>query len=265
AELLRLSLEPDRRREVAGMIDGWIDRISRATDPGDLPPATRLIEAGGTCEIHEGQAFAPRGEVLWVRSGPSGEGLRFCGKVAVPTCPYGSRFPLSPHAWLTAAVVGPVQAWDTETLMEDGDPWVGLTRFHAVILDAIERARVRERALRHARLESSVLHDEAQVEAAVSGLARPARPDAPGPVARTGGQVMREACRAVGEALGLEVKAPPIDLEATDDPLWFIARASGFRTRRVALGPNWWASDGGPLLGSLADGGRPVALVPSPG
>src|SRR5262249_49234756 len=40
-----------------------------------------------------------------------------------------------------------------------------------------------------------------------------------------------------------------------------IARASGFRTRRVRLPLDWWKSDNGHLLGFLAEGEHPVALL----
>ena len=109
AELLRLSLESDWRRDVAGLIDDWVDRISRATAPGD-PPDRRWRSSSGTNRISSPPAGAvtARREVLWVR--PGSAGIRFIDRVAVPTCPHESRFPLSPHAWISfdqAETVGP--------------------------------------------------------------------------------------------------------------------------------------------------------------
>jgi NHLM bacteriocin system ABC transporter ATP-binding protein len=73
------------------------------------------------------------------------------------------------------------------------------------------------------------------------------------------------ACRSVGGAIGVAIRAPraqPLGA-AQRDPLVAIARASQLRTQRVALRPQWWRDDGGSLLAFLRDGHRPVALLPS--
>src|SRR5262249_46169145 len=68
------------------------------------------------------------------------------------------------------------------------------------------------------------------------------------------------ACRAVGAARGITVASPRLDQAA--DPLRLIARASGFRTRRIRLGAGWGSEGGEPMLGRLADDGRPVGPIP---
>ena len=263
AELVRLSLDPDWRYAVADMIDDWIDRISRATDPGEpTTPALRL-EPEDSRDISAGQCVSTRSRVLWLRT--SGEGLRVYGRLTIPDCPYGSRFPVSPHTWLTSANATEVHARDTETLLEDGDPWVGLKRFHKVVLDVIAQARGHERAVRYARMASSALRDESLVSAAMCGLARLAGPNSTITPVREGRDRLEEACRAVGAAMNLDVSASPIDQEHPVDVLRTIARASGFRTRRIKLEGDWWRSDGGPFLAYLVDDSRPVALIPTPG
>ncbi|RDU95493.1 NHLP bacteriocin export ABC transporter permease/ATPase subunit [Trinickia dinghuensis] len=50
------------------------------------------------------------------------------------------------------------------------------------------------------------------------------------------------------------------------DSLRQLARQARVATRKVKLeGGHWWQEDAGPLLGSLKDGGRPVALLPQSG
>ena len=71
------------------------------------------------------------------------------------------------------------------------------------------------------------------------------------------------ACRAVGAEQGIAITSPRLD--EADDPLRLIARASGFRTRRVKLSARWWSEDGGAMLGRLAEDGRPIALIPESG
>ena len=71
------------------------------------------------------------------------------------------------------------------------------------------------------------------------------------------------AVGAVGKALGIIIR-PPAKSESLyqfSDPLAPIANASGFRTRRVTLTPNWWKTDCGPLLGFTQDEHIPVALL----
>ena len=68
------------------------------------------------------------------------------------------------------------------------------------------------------------------------------------------------AVGAVGKALGITI-CPPAKSE-NSQTLATIARASGFRTRRVTLSSNWWQRDCGALLGFTKEENLPVALLP---
>ncbi|MFO0910154.1 MAG: NHLP family bacteriocin export ABC transporter peptidase/permease/ATPase subunit [Isosphaeraceae bacterium] len=257
SELLRLSLEPDWRRDVAQMIDDWVDRISRATDPGVTPPSVQWLETNDPRPLAPGQCISTRSQVLWIRHAE--EGLRFFGTVDVPGCPFDSRFPLSPHAWLRLQDQKELRPWPTETLMEDGDPWVGLKRFHRVILDAIAQSRVCDAAYRDSRLEASEQNDDLAVTAALRDLAQLPQPRPHDSLAPRGHDLHFEAARCVAIALGVEI-VPPL-LEQSDDPVRAIARASGLCIRRVTLEGRWWNADAGPLIGYLQNTRRPVALL----
>jgi hypothetical protein len=85
-----------------------------------------------------------------------------------------------------------------------------------------------------------------------------------------GGSDLFAACRAVGESLGIAVRAPRPSADpassSADDDLAAMARASGFHTRPVTLREGWWRRGGEPLLGVAThpEGGRtPVALIPA--
>ncbi|MBD2302228.1 NHLP bacteriocin export ABC transporter permease/ATPase subunit [Nostoc sp. FACHB-87] len=71
------------------------------------------------------------------------------------------------------------------------------------------------------------------------------------------------AVGAVGKSLGITIR-PPAKSE-NSHTLEAIARASGFRTRRVTLTPNWWTTDCGSLLAFTKDANQPVALLPIKG
>ena len=68
------------------------------------------------------------------------------------------------------------------------------------------------------------------------------------------------AVGAVGKVLGITIR-PPAKSESSQT-LETIARASGFRTRRVTLSANWWQRDCGALLGFTKEENLPVALLP---
>jgi NHLM bacteriocin system ABC transporter peptidase/ATP-binding protein/NHLM bacteriocin system ABC transporter ATP-binding protein len=264
AELLRLSLEPDLRADVAALIDDWIDRISRATAGDDPPKSTALLERDLPHEVAQGGRLAARRAVLWVQPGPAG--IRFLDTVPVPACLYESRFPLSTHAWISYNQADSVRPWDTETLIEKGEPWEGLNRFHRVVLDAIAAAGALETTQTDARRESARLRDAAMVSGALFRLGAPDRVETgravlpvSSPVVTSESELLVAACRAVGAAQGIEVAFPRLD--GVDDPLRLIARASGFRTRRVKLAMRWWSQDGPPMLGRSALDSRPVALI----
>jgi len=67
------------------------------------------------------------------------------------------------------------------------------------------------------------------------------------------------AVGAIGKTLGITIH-PPAKSETAHN-LETIARASGFRTRRVTLSSNWWKKDSGPLLAFTKKENRPVALL----
>ena len=68
------------------------------------------------------------------------------------------------------------------------------------------------------------------------------------------------AVGAVAKVLGITTY-PANNLD-NSNPLESIARASGFRIRRVTLTSNWWKTDSGPLLGFMKAENLPVALLP---
>ena len=76
----------------------------------------------------------------------------------------------------------------------------------------------------------------------------------------TGKTPLLIAAGAVGKALGIAIRPP----DKSENPITIkgIARASGFRIRRVTLTAHWWKTDCGPLLGFTKDENLPVALLP---
>ena len=78
---------------------------------------------------------------------------------------------------------------------------------------------------------------------------------------RSVGDPLFAAFRLVARSQGIAKPSPGVGSPG-EDPLLRMAEASGTRIRRVLLNSEWWQQDSGPMLGYLADGHRPVALIP---
>jgi NHLM bacteriocin system ABC transporter peptidase/ATP-binding protein/NHLM bacteriocin system ABC transporter ATP-binding protein len=259
-ELIRRSFDDSARDEVTAMLDDWVVRLGRASCPVDPPSAAFRLVAGEARDLEAGSRLTARSEVVWVRS--TDESLRFLGDLGLPVCPYESRFPLSTSTWLESGAGGRIDAKDTPGLIENGDPWAGLRRFHRAVLDLTARAARLESEAAEARRRESRSRDGSRFAGSLawlSGLARGRDRDRAALLAGDG--PLLAACREVGAASGIAVVST--ELDGSGDPLTLIARRSGFRTRRVRLGLEWWSRDAGPMLGSFRDDGRPVALIPS--
>ena len=70
-----------------------------------------------------------------------------------------------------------------------------------------------------------------------------------------------DACRLVGDRIGVTIHPPAAEDLLRSDALTAIARASKVRFRRVELASSWWRQEGEPLVGELVGGGH-VALLP---
>lgn len=245
---------------MAALLDDWIDRVSRATASGDPPSSSTRLEPDDLAAVEAGRPVTPRSRVLWVRQGDAD--LAFLGSIHVAPCDHGSRFPLSPHAWASAEGPAALRPCDTESLIENGDPWLGLRRFHRAVLDALAASRDEAEASALARRALAARRDEARMAESVALLARPSGPSPRSRRRTPGDEAPRvAACRAVAESLGCDAAAPVPD----GAPLPQVARSLGLLTRRVRLPLGWWRAEGGPLLAARGDEARPVALLPGPG
>jgi NHLM bacteriocin system ABC transporter ATP-binding protein/NHLM bacteriocin system ABC transporter peptidase/ATP-binding protein len=265
-DLIRLSFEEGLSDQVAVLIDDWVIRVGRALGRLAGIPACQGLGWNTPAAFEQDDRFSVREGVAWIRhlSGTSS----FLDQVSLPVTERQARFPVTEHLWLTAAPSCRVTACDTATMIRSGDPWAGLDDFHRTVLDFISRIEQREARSRWVEFQRSIAHEAALVESVSSQLAAAAS-EATAVAIDLGGDALAAACRAVGQALGIEVRTPPAAggpaMESARDPLGDLARASGFHVRPVSLPEDWWRRGAGePLLGQLADeGSTPVALLPA--
>lgn len=150
----------------------------------------------------------------------------------------------------------------------NGEPYVTATLDHhpfaeetAVACSVRDRQREpagdQQRLQARAELDSNIMAGALRRLASV--LSAPGVADV-GPRAK---DPLLAACQAVGAVLGIDIQRPSESGPPPRDPLENIARASRVRLRRVALRGAWWKEDNGPLVAYVADGRRPVALLPA--
>jgi ATP-binding cassette subfamily C protein len=260
------------RADVVERVDRWVAAVSagvtRHITP--RPRADVLLDFGAPVPVPEGSRVRPPRGVAWVRQ-YTGTAL-FIGMeetpVGGPVDVAPRRMPVTQDTWLQSLVASEFDAVDTTTALADGSLWPSLTTLHGLMLACEayntsmaavdEYNRLAQKAARRQQTQQDTL---AQLASVLSGPASAAVAvvDSDDPLFL--------ACAAVGQAGGMAMQLPrkrADDARArTVNPLVEIAKASRIRTRPVSLDRQWWRTDQGPMLGYLADGAHPVALLPT--
>jgi NHLM bacteriocin system ABC transporter ATP-binding protein len=249
------------------LLCGWIHAISEAVAP-DLPPqGYHRAEPGGTVRLPVGKnALCLRG-VVWIRhtKGTS----RFLGEAAAAPIMGSGFFPLVPRTWVAAAQPAVLECVDTAGFHAADPQWEALQNFHRIVLSLIALRQIQSDERAQLRLRSRKEAGAKQMRGALSRLAEPlVRSEGPEAL-RSDTEIhpLLNACRMVGASLGIEMIAPPRPAKAavSADPLRDICRASGVRHRQVLLRGAWWKDHHGPLLTSMQETRKPVALIPRRG
>lgn len=241
-------------------VDNWLGPVLERLSRGELPPREfRAVEPGEVVAAEADQVLRPVGGPLWV----SGAGLRLRGRAASRILEPGEIAPVGRWDWMVADGAVEVTAIDTAALIASGRlrPMLELTAVHALQAirvalaseDEAERDRIAGRLARDAQLAVDTNRDLAHL---VEGT-----PRRPGGL--LGGDDLLTAVGLVAGELGAVVRRPPPSAGQGRrvDQLAEIVRASGLYSREVKLGRGWFREDAGPLLGFVADDGRPVALL----
>ncbi len=172
--------------------------------------------------------------------------------------------PLAPNSWLEAIEDSPLRAYSLSDLLGQGiDLRQCLMDFHRAVFQAVRIERIQADSRDKVRLQSSIEQDHLLAQSAFGHLSGVLGGAAAGLDVATQDSLFN-ACQIVGQSRGIKIVRPtsPLRSEDMDDALNHIATASGFRTRQVKLKSGWWKENHGPFLGTLAESGLPVALVP---
>ena len=141
----------------------------------------------------------------------------------------------------------------------------GLDALHRAALAALVRQRTEAERKERERMAAAAGQQAAAAGAALRQLASPLRsgssPFDAGEGTVFAGPFLR-ACQAVGKALGVPIRTPR-GAGLSSEGVEAVARASGIRTRRVALKGEWWRQQGGPMLAFRDSDHRPMAVLPA--
>jgi NHLM bacteriocin system ABC transporter ATP-binding protein len=230
-----------------------------------LPPRTFTpVSAGQAVALTEGQALRPIDKlaVVTVLSGI----VMLHGNVNVQLRP-GEAALLREDDWVTALAGAEVESQDLATALSMPGGWDLLAVMAARALDAAEErvilasmseaTRLRKRQSlddRGADLPDRVLAALLGNRDDIDDLAEQSHGDADATFA---------AAQIVARATGVELVRPARNTPTSRvDSLHAIAHASRIRLRSVRLESDWWNEKPEPMVGELAESGRPVALVP---
>src|SRR5262245_55425337 len=250
--------------------EGWVDALCTGMVRDVLVPKKFVeLEPGAEVTIRPKTSARMAHGVCWIKH-VQGSSL-LLGREGLEV--NGHEFtPLSRRTWLQAPEPARAIVLRTDALPAAGDRWRGLACLHELALrhatlvdtqtSAADAERMRRKAtaritgLRQtcARLAATMQPRKASLEQTTHEM-----------VAENAEQALLASCRLVADALAVSVRAPATQqgAPAPREPPVAILRASRLRSRKVALRDEWWTIDAGPLLATVAEDKRTVALLPS--
>lgn len=276
-ELIRLSLSSLREAAahteygplIIRKIEGWVSNLSEGIARRVPPKFFQRIEPEKELVLVESRSVRPSASVVWVRhlEGTS----RFLGLSGLVLMPEDDRgfFPLSSKAWLETDGEVRMEALSSTRWLESGPAGKGLDFFFRFVLEA---ARLGEENSLEQTVERIKLRAKEEAQAEEGAALRLASLLSAGKKWSVSSAIVRDplsaACKLVAEASGVRVTALPPSGESKiidKNKLEEIASSLRLRFRQVMLNGQWWQQELGPLLGSIEESGRPVAILPSSG
>lgn len=241
---------------ISGLLHGLMHYVSVR------PQATQVLFNNQQAQVASNTVAVARKGLVWV-SMPANTAMLMDTEL-VPTNPQ-TPFPVTAEAWIKTTSDIEVSSQSTIKLLADGIGLDAVTAFHDAfintlpftlnlsLVDEVNRQRLKEQ------------RETKELRRVVSDLAALVDGQHEEPLDSDSSQhlfaSMNIVLRGMGNKARMPVKVRMADVDVAPS-LSEICRASGVRSRNIRLQDDWWQSDQGPLLGYLADGDHPVALLP---
>lgn len=262
AQLLDLLEHPALRDAAHAKLDQLAASIAGAIAPRAAPPCLPLVAGRHAAGADQELALAPSTAGMWLA--PLSGQVSYLGKGELAlACP----LPLPPNTWITLRAGSEIEAGPVAQFGPDlscGALLAGVDalflHLHRHAIEQVERADTDELA----RLHTKRALNQRAMRDALGGLVSLFHARGQGAAQSEGRDTILQACRVIGERLGVDFKpaAAPSSAGAVD-VVAAIAQASGVRLRKVTLKGDWWLDDNGPLLAFSEQGGAPHALMPT--
>jgi NHLM bacteriocin system ABC transporter ATP-binding protein len=253
-----------RATTLEAAVETWVTRITGRLAGGQAPGGVVALPERGHLRLAESASTRPERGIAWVTT--AGGRLSFLGVSGVTSGPTDPPVAVSWRGSVLAASAADLEILSTEELERTGRLGDALAHFLDLALQALTADIERQDADRVRHRVAALAQSVAASEAAVSSLASvlPSRRSLERTTRR---DTFVAAFGLVAEAIGVELDPGAVSAEEddVDRRVSAIADLSHCRARYVTLPPRWWRADCGPVLGFLADGQRPVALVPRRG
>ncbi|HLY28793.1 MAG TPA: NHLP bacteriocin export ABC transporter permease/ATPase subunit, partial [Aggregatilineales bacterium] len=243
---------------VVTLVERWVDDLFSAIGQPLRPREYLELEAGRELQLPKDSIARVRKGVVWI-SHVEGRSL-INSRTDIPPVTIAEVVPVSAYNWLQALVPSRLYVRDTKRILEQKSLRVDLGHFHNLIQEVVARNISRQETAEGDQLQARINTDLSQMQSAFARMASILNPKHAA-VATDGDDSLLAACRKVGDAAGIDIQSPPPGTEA--DKLRRIAQASRMRVRQVALRGEWWKTDAGPMLATLDETKKPVALIPT--
>ena len=244
------------------LVERWVTNLAGGIRTELAPQVELFLEPSRQYTVAPDAVATPRDGVVWVMVAEGDACLLGRGDLMLPKEP--DVVPLPQGLWLRAASPARICGYGFGEVRAREQVWRGLALFHALVLRAFRSLLDAEETAERQRLRQKAEAREAVVQHAWRQIGTLLTADAQVtiPLPRDGDALLA-ACGAAAEAMGIRVEpsrgpAPRTVAEGVRR----IANASGVRTRTVALRGRWWHADSGPLVATIDELNRPVALLP---
>ncbi|MEX0759892.1 MAG: ABC transporter transmembrane domain-containing protein, partial [Tistlia sp.] len=264
AALLATARDGALATTAAGLLEGWIARLTEAMALPPPPPEAVGLEAGSSASGEAEGLFLARRNTCWLAAPAADAQFASVGPLAGLGWS-GHHLPLTPESWIVLERAADLKSLDTSAWLAQGTVAEDLAGYARLALSLLEAAAARQEEEVVARLARRETVQRERLSASVGSLT--AVIEQRKPVAGVAaGEPLVAALEAAAGELGIALSLPKGGLAAVpkdQDPLLYLCARSAVQCRRVTLPEDWLHDDYGPLIGRYGPAGRPCALLPT--
>ncbi len=260
AELLDLFEQPAMRDAAMAQLDQLAANIARGVAQRRSAPCLPLDTGRRAADADQALSLAPATTGMWLS--PVSGTVSYHGMTELALA---RPVPLPPNTWVGLSAGSEIEAaliheldLSCDALLDGVDAL--FLHLHRCAIAQAEQGEIDELN----RLQAKRALSSRAMTDALGGFVSLFHDRAHGGEQIAGSNVILNACKILGEQLGITFKPapPPVDSRYSD-PVKAIAQASAVRTRVVALKGDWWLHDNGPLLVFSETNSMPHALLPT--